>query len=52
MSSGARYSAALNIFRAHLLDLVRRCNPLLSATLDNEFASLRFTPQFIYVENI
>ena len=52
MSSGARSSAALNIFRAHLLDLVRGCRPLFGATLENAFASLRLTPQSIDVENI
>ena len=52
MSSGARSSAALNIFRAHVLEIARGRRPLFGATLDNAFASLRLTPQSIHAENI
>ena len=52
MSSGGRSSSALNIFRAHVLNIVRGRRPLFGFTLDNAFASLRLTPQFINVENI
>ncbi len=52
MSSGARSSAGLNIFRALVLELARGRRPLFGSTLDNVFASLRLTPQSIHVENI